>query len=307
VTKNHDEELLTKTQDNREEGGTMTTPQPPTRIYLAGPMFSAGDKMEQAALATALEAAGFECHVPQNNGIEVAGVMQLLNDPSLHGGTMLEPLVLDRCIVWVTRTVVALDVYQVVEGCQCTVLNIDGRVPDEGSLVEATLAWYGGHSVVPYKTTSISELGGNNNPMIGVISRWAQVSSDSAGVVAAVQAAVTASQPVTTPPPDVQQLIDLGRVVSGIRGRPPLDMSQRAAAEETLKMIPSQLSKLLEPVALLQEMCRQLVVAIIEFSKLGPGETTQQRKIFQDEIAALQAWMAQPGIRDAIINNPITC
>ena len=149
----------------------MTTSQQPTRVYLAGPMFSAGDKMEQGASAAALEAAGFECHVPQNNGIEVAAVMQLLNDPSLHGSNMLEPLVLDRCIVWVTRTVVALDVYQVVEGCQCTVLNIDGRVPDEGSLVEATLAWYAGHPVVPYKTTSISELGGNNNPMIGVISR----------------------------------------------------------------------------------------------------------------------------------------
>jgi hypothetical protein len=54
-----------------------------------------------------LEDAGFECHVPQRDGIEVAAVMQLLNDPSPHVGNMLEPLVLDRCIVWVTRTVVA--------------------------------------------------------------------------------------------------------------------------------------------------------------------------------------------------------
>ena len=81
---------------------------------------------------------------------------------------------INRCIVWVTRTVAALDIFQVIEGCQCTVFNIDGRVPDEGSLVEATLAWYAGHPVVPYKTTSISEFGGNNNPMIGVISHWAR-------------------------------------------------------------------------------------------------------------------------------------
>src|SRR5450631_1656703 len=111
----------------------MTTAQQPTRVYLSGPMFSDGDKWEQEALATALTAGGFECHVPQNNGIEVARVMQLLNDPTLHEEKMLEPLVLDRCIAWVTRTVAALDVFQVVEGCQCTVLNIDGRVPDEGS------------------------------------------------------------------------------------------------------------------------------------------------------------------------------
>jgi nucleoside 2-deoxyribosyltransferase len=289
----------------------MTTSQQSTRVYLAGPMFSAGDKMEQEALATALEAAGFECHVPQNNGIEVAAVMQLLNDPSLHGASMLEPLVLDRCIVWVTRTVVALDVFQVVEGCQCTVLNIDGRVPDEGSLVEATLAWYAGHPVVPYKTTSISELGGNNNPMIGVISRWAPVSADPAGVLAAVKAAVKPAvagrKPVTTLPLDVHQLIDLGREISDIRERPPLNKTQRTAVARTLATLPPQLMELLEPVTSLQAMCQQLVLAIIEFSKLGPDKNAKRRKIFLDEIAALHAWVAQQGIRKAIVSNPITC
>ena len=289
----------------------MTTAQQPTRVYLSGPMFSAGDKMEQQALATALEAGGFECHVPQNNGIEVANVMQLLNDPSLHGGKMLEPLVLDRCIVWVTRTVAALDVFQVVEGCQCTVLNIDGRVPDEGSLVEATLAWYAGHPVVPYKTTSISELGGNNNPMIGVISGWAPVSSDAAGVLAAVKASmrsvVASRQPVTTPPLDVQQLIDLGRVISDVRSQPPFNKRQLTAAGQTLAAVPPELMELLEPNASLQAMCRQVVLAIIEFSKLGPDQNTKRRKIFLGEIAALHAWVAQPNVRDAIVNNPITC
>lgn len=289
----------------------MTTKQQRTRVYLSGPMFSAGDKMEQNDLATALEAGGFECHVPQNNGIEVASVMQLLNDPSLHGDKMLEPLVLDRCIVWVTRTVVALDVYQVVEGCQCTVLNIDGRVPDEGTLVEATLAWYAGHPVVPYKTTSISELGGNNNPMIGVISGWAPVSSDAAGVLAAVKAAVKSAvatpQPVTTPPLDVQQLIDLGRVISDIRSRPPLNKTQLTAAAQTLATVPPQLMELLEPDSSLQEMCRQVVLAIIEFSKLGPDKNAKRRKIFQDAIAAIHGWMERRGIRDVMVSNPITC
>ena len=36
----------------------MTTAQQTKKVYLAGPMFSAGDKMEQSALASALEAAG---------------------------------------------------------------------------------------------------------------------------------------------------------------------------------------------------------------------------------------------------------
>jgi nucleoside 2-deoxyribosyltransferase len=285
----------------------MTKAEGPTRVYLAGPMFSAGDKAEQRGLATALEAAGFVCHVPQNNGIEVAAVMQLLNDPSLHGSTMLEPLVLDRCVVWVTRAVVSLDVFQVIEGCQCTVINIDGRVPDEGSLVEATLAWSTGHPVVAYKTTTISELGGNNNPMIGVISGWADVAPDHAGVASAVKAALKAAAPAPPPtlPQDVLELVDLGRVISDIRSKPPLSKSQRAAAFTTLVALPPDLMALLEPNALLQSMCRQVVLAIIEFSKLGPGQKAKQRNLFMDQIAELQAWVAQPGIRSEILNNPI--
>jgi nucleoside 2-deoxyribosyltransferase len=287
-----------------------TKTQVPTRVYLAGPMFSAGDQSEQGELADALEAAGFVCHVPQDNGIEVGAVMQLLNDPSLHGTPMLEPFVLDRCIAWVTRAVVALDVYEVIEGCQCTVLNIDGRVPDEGGLVEATLAWSSGHPVVTYKTTSISELDGNNNPMIGVIGGWGAVASDPKGVVAAVKSA-TASAPATgTAPPlaaGVQRLVDLGGQIAAIRQRPPLSTSQLGAAAATLAGLPSPLMELLEPRTMLQAMCQQVVLSIIEFSKLGSGQKTRQRKIFTSQITALQAWVAQPGIRDEILNYPITC
>ena len=260
----------------------MASPQPPTTVYLAGPMFSVGDKSEQSALATALQAAGIVCYVPQINGIEVAAVMQLLKDPSLHQGTMLEPPVLDRCMAWVTRAVVALDVYQTVEACQCTVLNLDGRVPDEGSLVEAALAWCAGHPIVPYKTSAITELDGHDNPMIGALSGWAAVAPDPVSVVCAVQAAVSGSQiPAAAPPPAVQKLVELGKVISEIRAQPPLDDSGRKAAKATLKNLPSDQYALLEPQAPLQKMCLKIVLAIIEFSKLGPCDAAQQQKIFR--------------------------
>jgi hypothetical protein len=273
-------------------------------------MFSAGDKAEQTGLARELKKAGFACHVPQDDGIEVAAVMDLLNDPSLHGDAMLEPLVLQRCVVWVTRAVVALDVFQVTGGCQCTVLNIDGRVPDEGAVVEATLAWAAGRPVVTYKTTSISELGGNNNPMIGVIGSWGVVPSDPLGVVSAVKAALksaAAAAPATALPADVQQLVKLGRVISDIRGKPPLNKDQLAAAATELAGIPADLMALLEPDAPLQPMCRQVVLAIIEFSKLGTDQKAERRKVFMDQIGALQAWITQPGVRDEILQHPISC
>ena len=65
--------------------------------------------------------------------------------------------------------------------------------------------------------------------------------------------------------------------------------------------------ELLEPVASLQAMCQQLVLAIIEFSKLGPGKNAKRRKIFLYEIAALHAGVARPGTRDAISEQPLTC
>ena len=141
---------------------------------------------------------------------------------------MLEPPVLDRCMAWVTRAVVALDVYQTIEACQCTVLNLDGRVPDEGSLVESALAWCAGHPVVPYKTSAITELDGHDNPMIGALSGWASVPSDPESLAIAVRDAVsTPRSPAVTPPPDVQKLVDLGKVISGIRAQP-LAQRQRA-------------------------------------------------------------------------------
>lgn len=287
----------------------MTTPQPPTTVYLAGPMFSMGDKCEQSKLAAALQKDGFVCFVPQINGIEVAAVMQLLNDPSLHQGTMLEPPVLDRCMAWVTRAVVSIDIFQSVEACQCTVLNLDARVPDEGALVEATLARCAGHPVVPYKTSSVTELGGHDNPMIGALCAWAAVPSDPESVAVAVRAAVSASQSSAAPPPQVQKLVDLGRVISGIRALPPLDESQRKDAKKTLKSLPPDQMALLEPETSfensLQKMCRRIVLAIIEFSKLGPGDAAEQQRIFQDEIAALQAWVAEPGVRDLLIRRPL--
>jgi hypothetical protein len=224
---------------------------------------------------------------------------------------MLEPLVLQRCVVWVTRAVCALDVFQVTEGCQCTVLNIDGRVPDEGAVVEATLAWAAGRPVVTYKTTSISELGGNNNPMIGVIGSWGVVPSDPSGVVDAVKAALESAAAdvakATALPADVVQLVDIGGVISDIRAKPSLSEDQLAAAATTLADIPANLMALLEPDPALQSMCQQVVLAIIEFSKLGADQADKRRKVFMDQIAALQQWITQPGVRDEILQHPISC
>ena len=63
---------------------------------------------------------------------------------------------------------------------------------------------------------------------------------------------------------------------------------------------------LLEPDPSLQKMCRRIVLAIIEFSKLGPGEEAKQEEIFQREIAALRDWVTQTGIREVLVQSPLS-
>ena len=45
-------------------------------------------------------------------------------------------------------------------------LNINGRVPDEGAMVEAGIAWNAGKHVVIYKSDSRTLLNGNDNPLL---------------------------------------------------------------------------------------------------------------------------------------------
>jgi nucleoside 2-deoxyribosyltransferase len=281
-------------------------PTPRARVYLAGPMFSSGDQYEQTELDTALKKR-YDVHLPQRDGLEVASVMGLLSNPNLHGTSMLEPLVINRMVVWVSRIVEALDVYQAVEGCQCLVLNLDGRVPDEGSLVEATLAWYVGRPVVPFKTTPITELGINDNPMVNAICGWVPPWRTPAEVVTAVDDAMEKPSSVDLEgvPPRIQLFCQLGRTIRQIRRRrtwmaPDV---QRAIAE--LQALPIAARNLIDTVPLLQPIALQVAVTIIEFSRLKPGDPRQQA-IVQQLVRDSKKWSSQRGIRQAIINNPVT-
>ena len=281
-------------------------PTPRSRVYLAGPMFSVGDKYEQLELEKALKTR-YEVHLPQRDGIEVASVMDLLNNPEFHGNSMLEAPIVNRMVMWVTRVIEALDVYQSVEGCDCVVLNLDGRVPDEGSLVEATLAWSVGRPVVPYKTTPITELGFNNNPMVDVISGWTPPASTPAGVLTAVVTAMSEAEPVDPQclSPGLQLFCQLGRTIWQIRKRrnwAPPDV-RRAIGD--LQALPVRARNLIEPVPLLQPAALQVAVAIIEFGRQKPGGP-QQQEIIRQQIIEAKKWSKQRGVRRAIMARAAT-
>jgi nucleoside 2-deoxyribosyltransferase len=168
-------------------------------------MFSIGDKREQHAVAKSLEAAGFTTYLPQRDGIEVGRVMALVNHPFIEGP------IADDIMLKVRKWVFALDMFQLLERCQSLVFNLDGRTPDDGSVVETAAAFTAGKPLVIYKTSPITMLAGADNPMVtGLSSSWKYV-DDVADVPPAVKAAVAAAKPYAyAGPPNVAALIKEG-------------------------------------------------------------------------------------------------
>jgi len=180
-------------------------------VYLSGPMFSKADVAQQDEIALVLEKAGFVTYQPQRDGIELAQVMGDINAPPLPAE------VVTAVMPFVRKLVFAVDVYQLLDRCRSVVFNLDGRVPDDGSVMEAAVGWTAGLPVVIYKTTPITMLGGHDNPMVaGLSMRWSDV-DDVADLPKAVAAAVALDKrlggPRYQPGSHAQRVVALGRKV----------------------------------------------------------------------------------------------
>lgn len=127
------------------------------RIYCSGPLFCAEEVGGMTAIAHTLEHAGFDTFLPHRDGLEPY-VLRFGNSalpgllPGVRGG--------------VDYAIFALDVYELVERCNAVVCNLNGRVPDEGMIVEASIAYAVGKPLVLYKADSRAPFGGHDNAML---------------------------------------------------------------------------------------------------------------------------------------------
>lgn len=162
------------------------------------------------AIARVLEAEGYATFLPHRDGLE-AHVMKFLNSP-LGMNVLKSRQVVDRLIF-------ALDVFQIIERCECIVVNMNGRVPDEGAVAEAAIAFMAGKPVVLYKDDCRSVFRGRDNSMVTGLGAGPKVGR-LADIPKAVQkvcaerrnkgAADTAKADL---PPDVAQTVALGKKV----------------------------------------------------------------------------------------------
>ena len=127
------------------------------RVYCAGPLFNEKEREEMGEIARLLEEAGYDTFLPHRDGLELSKCVQ---EPKQSG---VDPETAGRLMSW---AIFSLDVYQVLNECQAVVANLNGRVPDEGAVSEAAMAWARGRVVVGYKADTRTVHGGQDNPLV---------------------------------------------------------------------------------------------------------------------------------------------
>jgi nucleoside 2-deoxyribosyltransferase len=172
------------------------------RVYCAGPLFNDAERREMAEIAAAFPAPEYCTFLPHRDGLEFA---RLVPEFEAMG------LAADSARFIMERAIFSFDVYQLLERCDAVVANLNGRVPDEGTVVEATLAWYAGKALVLYKSDARSLFSGADNPMLAGLGEFRQV-SDRSMLPAAVE-----EQLRIGPGRRVPRVTDLGCRIAALR------------------------------------------------------------------------------------------
>ncbi|ACL04604.1 conserved hypothetical protein [Desulfatibacillum aliphaticivorans] len=129
------------------------------RVYCSGPLFCPEEQWGMKAIADVLEKAGYDTFLPQRDGLEKY-VMGLANDPRVTNKMFR------RINQFVSRAIFSVDVYQIIEGCDYLVFNMNGRTPDEGGVVETGIAFAVQKPLVIYKKDYRTKFNGSDNSML---------------------------------------------------------------------------------------------------------------------------------------------
>ena len=170
-----------------------------------------------AAMAALLEEEGYACFLPQRDGLEPL-LLRLMRAPGA-GARLTEPV--SRLL---RRAVFSLDVYQLLERCDALVVSLNGRVPDEGAVVEAALAFGAGRPLVAYKHDARTVFLGSDNPMLTGLCRGFATVPELARIPAELQRTLRAAQPPrerSRQPPQLRAALEFGERVWRLLQRAP--------------------------------------------------------------------------------------
>lgn len=204
-----------------------------SRIYCSGPLFCAEEVGGMKAIAEVLEKTGFQTFLPHRDGIE-AHVMRF--------GKSWIPSAIPAIRKRVDYAMFSMDAYELIERCDAVVCNLNGRVPDEGMIVEASLAFAAGKPLVLFKDDIRAPFSGYDNAMLTGLTHGRLIGS-LGDIPAALQEAMSRKRNVTDLSDDLKKAIAYGKRISGILHRLPETMGKKQWPEDVLNHVIDEASK----------------------------------------------------------------
>lgn len=127
------------------------------KVYIASPLFNDSEKDENKKIDEVLMIAGYDTFLPQRDGFLYTELMEKIKNNG-YSQSRAENIALNL--------ILHLDIYNVCEGCDATVLNLNGRVPDEGAVSEGALCFRSRKPLTIYKNDARSLVNGKDNPLV---------------------------------------------------------------------------------------------------------------------------------------------
>ncbi len=196
------------------------------RIYCSGPLFCAEEIGGMNAIAKVLEDAGFRTFLPHRDGME-AYILRFPDSPlSTFSGIRTR----------VDYAIFSLDVYELIERCHAVVCNLNGRVPDEGMIVEAAIAFAAGKPLVLFKDDVRAPFGGYDNSMLTSLARG-KIIKRLRELPSALESEISGK---TAPIPlsdDLKEAVAYGRRISSVLEKLPEKMFKKRWPEDVINQV----------------------------------------------------------------------
>jgi nucleoside 2-deoxyribosyltransferase len=198
-----------------------------SRIYCSGPLFCAEEVGGMSAIAKVLEEAGFKTFLPHRDGLEAY---------TLRFGSSPLSSAIAGIRTRVDYAMFSLDVYELIERCDAVVCNLNGRVPDEGMIVEASLAYASGKPLVLFKDDIRAPFCGYDNSMLTSLVRG-DIVNNLKELPAALKKEMSKKTDATRISGDLQKAIAYGKRISSIMERLPKNAGKKQWLKEVLSQV----------------------------------------------------------------------
>lgn len=203
------------------------------RIYCSGPLFCAEEIGGMSAIAGVLEDAGFQTFLPHRDGLERYVV---------RFGKMPVPSIASGIRTRIDYAIFSLDVYELIIGCDAVVCSLNGRVPDEGMIVEAALAYAAGKPLVFFKNDIRAPFGGYDNSMLTSLVHGKIVKKIS-GLPSALEYEMSQKTGTVSLSDDLKKAVGYGKQIASVMKRLPDQSGKKERSDRILSQIIEEVLK----------------------------------------------------------------